>query len=88
MNVRYRGITVDRHRIDLIVDGKVIVEKKAVREIDDAHLATALAYLKATSIEAGLIINFSAAKLRVRRVVRSLPETAEDAEEPRAPKGL
>ena len=80
VRVRYRGVTVDQHRIDLIVEGKVVVEIKAVREIEDAHLATTLAYLKATSLTAGLILNFKEAKLRVRRVVRSIPETAEGAE--------
>lgn len=81
INVRYHGVTVDRHRIDLIVDGAVIVEIKAVREIEDVHLAIALAYLKATSMTAGLILNFSEAKLRIRRVVRSSRSTADRAEE-------
>lgn len=88
ISVCYRGVTVDRHRLDLIVDQKVVVEIKAVRELEDVHLATVLAYLKATSLTAGLILNFSEAKLRIRRVVRSIPGTAEDAEEPRAPKGF
>lgn len=75
--VRYKGVVVDRHRLDLIVDGKIVVEVKAVREIDGAHLATALAYLKATSLVTGVILNFSEAKLRARRVVRTDAVTAE-----------
>ena len=74
--VRYKGVIVDRHRLDLIVEGKVVVEVKAVREIDGAHLATTLAYLKATSLVAGVIVNFSEAKLRARRVVRTDALTA------------
>ena len=76
--VRYKGVIVDRHRLDLIVEAKVVVEVKAVREIDGAHLATTLAYLKATSLIAGIILNFSEAKLRARRVVRTAAATAEE----------
>jgi len=75
--VRYKGVIVDRHRLDLIVEGKIVVEVKAVREIGGAHLATALAYLKATSLVTGVIVNFSEAKLQARRVVRSDLITAE-----------
>ena len=53
------------------------VEIKAVREVEDIHLAVVLAYLKATRLVAGLILNFSEAKLRIRRVVRSTGLTAE-----------
>ena len=77
VNVCYRGVIVDRHRLDLIVEGKVVVEIKAVREVQDIHLAVVLAYLKATRLVAGLILNFSEAKLRIRRVVRSTGLTAE-----------
>ena len=62
----------------MIAEGKIVVEVKAVREIDGAHLATALAYLKATSLLTGVILNFSEAKLRVRRVVRTAAFTAEE----------
>ena len=75
--VRYKSVLVDRHRLDMIAEGKIVVEVKAVREIDDAHLATALAYLKATSLLTGVILNFSEVKLRVRRVVRTAAFTAE-----------
>ena len=68
-------------RRDIPFDGAVIVEIKAVREIEDVHLAIALAYLKATSMTAGLILNFSEAKMRIRRVVRSSRSTADRAEE-------
>ena len=76
--VRYKGVFVDRHRLDMIAEGKIVVEVKAVREIEGAHLATALAYLKATSLLTGVILNFSEAKLRVRRVVRTAAFTAEE----------
>ena len=64
--------------MDLVVDNKVVVELKAVKDIDDAHLATCLSYLKATRLQGGLIINFSAAKIRIRRVIRSAELNAEE----------
>lgn len=71
VRVRYQGVSVGMHRIDLIIDKKVVIELKAVKEIDDAHLATCLSYLKATNLRVGLIINFAEAKTRIRRVMRS-----------------
>ncbi len=60
------------HRLDLVVERKVIVELKAAKSIDDIHLATILSYLRATNMKAGLILNVSGSKLAIRRVVRSL----------------
>src|SRR5206468_1777864 len=57
VRIRYLEAVVGMHRIDLIIDGKVVVELKAVRAIDDDHLATGLSYLKATKLRVGLIIN-------------------------------
>lgn len=72
VRVRFRGAIVDTHKIDLIVEGKVVVELKAVKAIEDVHLATTLAYLKATNLKVGLVINFAEAMLRVRRVARGI----------------
>lgn len=81
VSIRYHGMAIGMHRIDLIVDSKVVVELKAVKEIDDAHLATCLSYLKATKLRVGLIINFSEPKTRVRRVMRALEWTTETGNE-------
>jgi GxxExxY protein len=71
VRIRYRGKNVGMHRIDLVIDKRVVVELKAVREIEDAHLAVCLSYLKATNLPVGLIINFAGAKIRIRRVMRA-----------------
>ena len=71
VRIRYHGVAVGMHRIDFVIDHKVVVELKVVKEIDDAHLATCLSYLKATYLRVGLIINFSEARTRIRRVMRS-----------------
>ena len=73
----WQGTDIGLHRLDLIIDGAVVGEIKAVKDIEDLHLATVLSYLKATGLEAGLILNFAASKLRIRRVVRTLDWTAE-----------
>ena len=77
VGINYHGASVGKHRIDLIVDEKVVVELKAVKEIDEVHLATCISYLNATKLRVGLILNFSREKTRVRRVIRSAEFTAE-----------
>ncbi len=56
--VYFRGQNLGVYRADLVVDGKVIVELKAVKAIAPEHEAQLLNYLKATDIEVGLLINF------------------------------
>lgn len=77
VRITYRGSVVGVHRIDLVTEQTVVVELKAVKTIDDAHLAVTLAYLKATKLPIGLIINFAEATLRVRRVARGRTINAE-----------
>lgn len=79
--IDYRGKIVGLHRVDLIIDGKVVVELKAVKAIDDDHLAICLSYLKATTLRVGLIINFAQAKTRIRRVMRGPDWTTEKGRE-------
>jgi GxxExxY protein len=69
--VTYRGQPLCEHRIDLIVDEKVIVELKAVERLDRIHQAQLVAYLKATRLHVGLLMNFNAEYLKagLKRVV-------------------
>jgi GxxExxY protein len=85
VRVLYEETEIGLHRLDLVVQSAVVVEVKAIKDIEDVHLATVLSYLKATKLEVGLIINFAAARLRIRRVVRSAhwntdAQTSEHAE--------
>ncbi len=68
--LHYKDREVGRHRLDLVVAGEIVVEIKAVSDLDDAHLAQTLAYLKSSRIAVGLILNFGKAALDTRRVVR------------------
>jgi GxxExxY protein len=50
-------------RLDLVVNGEVVVEVKSVRKLEEIFIAQVLSYLKATGIKRGLIINFGQARL-------------------------
>lgn len=67
--IKYDGVEVGRHRLDLIVDDTIVVELKAVKNIEDIHFAIVKSYLKALGKEHGLIINFSKPVLEVKRVI-------------------
>jgi GxxExxY protein len=58
ISVYYDGEVVGEYFADLLVEGKVIVELKAVQKLADEHAAQLLNYLKATPIEVGLLLNF------------------------------
>ena len=67
--LKYDGIEVGRHRLDFIVNDTIVVELKAVKNIEDVHFAIVKSYLKALGKEHGLIINFSKPVLEVKRVI-------------------
>jgi len=68
INVLYEGEVVGQYFADILVDNKVIVEIKAVRNLVLEHDAQLLNYLKATNIEVGLLLNFGP-KPEIRRKV-------------------
>ena len=67
--IKYDGVEVGKHRLDIIADDTVVVELKAVKNIEDIHFAIVKSYLKATGKEHGLLINFSKPVLEVKRVI-------------------
>ena len=69
IEVRYDGIVVGGYCADLLVERSVVVELKAVKVLDDIHLAQCLNYLKATGLKICLLINFGSPRLEVRRLV-------------------
>ena len=60
---------IGRRRADFVVEGKVLVELKAIKELEDVHMAQILNYLKAYKIEVGLLINFGSKSLTFKRLV-------------------
>ena len=61
------GTVLGEYFADLFIEDRLIVELKAVRVIADEHVAQILGYLKSARIETGLLINFGAAKLSVKK---------------------
>ena len=71
--IRYRGQSIGEHRLDLLVEGTVVVELKAVLEIQDIFYATLRSYLRASGTTVGLLLNFAAVTLQVKRIGPDLP---------------
>lgn len=69
VNVTYKGKTVGTYRMDLVIDGKIILELKAVSQIQEVHRQQVFSYLKATGLRLGIVINFGASKVEYGRVV-------------------
>jgi GxxExxY protein len=67
----YEGIDVGTRRADFIVEDKVIVELKALINLEDVHLAQAKNYVVAYGFEIGLLINFGAMSLQYKKVFNS-----------------
>ena len=83
--LRKKGITVEQQqkvkvfdedgtllgffKTDLMIDSRLICEIKGVRELTDEHIAQLLGYLRASRIEHGLLINFGAARLEVKKYI-------------------
>ena len=85
--IRYRQQLVGEHRVDLLVEGVIVVELKAVSGLEPIFFATVRSYLKALELEAGLLLNFAATPLTVKRVGREVIESGkqESRRSPAAP---
>ena len=69
IRVLFRQEEVGRHRLDFVVKDKIVVELKAIKNLDDAHFVVVRSYLRATGHMHGLIFNFAKPTLEIRRVV-------------------
>jgi GxxExxY protein len=59
--------------LDFLVEEKIVVELKAVSELEDIHFAIGRSYLKATNLEDGLLLNFATTPLTIKRFCRERP---------------
>ena len=73
IQVHYHNQLVGDYMADIIVEGKIILELKSVKEFHPAHGAQLVNYLKATGIEVGLLINFGE-RVEIKRKVFTLPK--------------
>jgi GxxExxY protein len=72
LQVKYEGVVVGDFIADLIVNDELILELKTASSLGKADEQQLVNYLKATGIDVGLLLNFGAASLEVRRKVRAL----------------
>ena len=61
---------IGEHRLDLVVERKVIVELKAISALEDIHSAIVRSYLRAADLADALLLNFASSRLTVKRVGR------------------
>lgn len=78
--VLYREHLVGEHRLDFLIEQKVILELKAISALEDIHFAIARSYLKAANLDDALLLNFASARLTVKRVGREYHPTAKKEE--------
>jgi GxxExxY protein len=67
--VQYKGVEIGVYYADILVEDAVICEIKAIKALTREHEAQVLHYLKATGIEAGLLLNFGSTSVEVKRMV-------------------
>lgn len=68
MNIYYEGIEIGTRRVDFFVEDLIMVELKALSELNDLHLNQAMNYCQAYNLPIGLLINFGAKSLDYKRV--------------------
>lgn len=68
MPVYYKNIQIGERRVDFFVEGKIMVELKAIIQLENVHLAQAKNYLEAYNIQVGLLINFGSISLQFKRL--------------------
>ena len=64
--VRYDGEEVGRHRLDFFVEETIVVELKAIKNLEDIHFAVVRSYLRAVNRKHGLLLNFAKVTLEVK----------------------
>ncbi len=70
MDILYKGENIGRRRVDFFVEGKVMVELKAIGQLENVHLAQAINYLEAYGLDIGLLINLGNTSLQFKRVMK------------------
>ena len=68
MHIQYKGCEIGTRRVDFFVEDVIMVEIKAIINLEDVHLAQSINYLEAYNKEVGLLINFGAKSLQYKRV--------------------
>ncbi len=75
MDIYYKDENIGTRRVDFFVEGKVMVELKAIIHLEDVHLAQAINYLEAYGLGIGLLVNFGAKSLEFKRVMKPVKKS-------------
>jgi GxxExxY protein len=70
ITISYKGEPIGSRRADFLIEGKILVELKAISELEDVHLAQTINYLEAYGLEIGLLLNFGNKTLQFKRVMK------------------
>lgn len=70
MSLQYKGYDIGSRRVDFFIEDKIMLEIKAVKELEDVHLVQAINYLEAYGMQIGLLINFGSTSLQFKRVMK------------------
>jgi GxxExxY protein len=68
MPIYYRDENIGTRRVDFFVENEIMVELKAIIQLEDVHLAQAINYLEAYNMQTGLLINFGSKSLTFKRL--------------------
>lgn len=71
-DIIYDDKVIHKRRLDLLVEDVVLVELKALKEVDNSEMNQVLNYLKVFKIEVGLLLNFGASSLFFKRYINAL----------------
>jgi GxxExxY protein len=73
IRLTYQDQPIGEHRLDLLVAERVVVELKAVKALEPVHFSIVRSYMKAVHADSGLLLNFAAMPLTIKRVGRESP---------------
>jgi GxxExxY protein len=68
LQVRYDGMLVGEYIADLLVEDRLLVELKTVKNLDEIHTAQCINYLKATGLRLCLLLNFAKSRVEIKRI--------------------
>ena len=67
--IKYDKSEIGKHRIDLLIENKIVLELKAVKNIENIHFSIVRSYLRALNLSHGLILNFNKVRIDIKRVI-------------------
>ena len=70
MDIFYEGALIGNRRVDFLVDGDIMVELKALTKLEEVNVAQLINYIEAYKVKIGLLINFGAKSLEIRRYIK------------------